>query len=209
MTPKQAGKALKGILGPILERHGFSHRRDLVFVRVHGDHLDRIGFTIFKDRIGRLRVSFGVGVRFADIEALRGNPNDTDDTPTIGVPMHFLRSPRTYFDWMLADPIDAAEIARNVEQELSARVLPFLEEHSLVDSLRASLEHDDVHEWFTLDSEQRDELLALLDFVQRGKEPAMQRLEDALARRANALAKVRYPLEKLRARLEQQSGRQG
>ena len=55
--------------------------------------------------------------------------------------------------------------------------------------------------WFTLDAEQRDELLSLLDFLRRGKHSALQRLDAALGLRAHALPKIRYPLEKLRTRL--------
>lgn len=204
MTPKQAEKALREVLEPILRPYGFQRIRDLAFVRRHDDRIDRLGFSVFKDRASKLRFSFGVGVRFPEIEALRDGAKDSDDTPTIGVPMHFLRDPRSYFDWVLSDPIDPAKVESHVLEELDARALPFVNEFSSMDALREALERDDARAWFTLDSEQRDGLLTLLDFLQRGKRAAMQRLNAALERRAGAMPKLRYPLEKLRANLEQQ-----
>lgn len=205
MTPKQAEAPLREIIEPMLRPHGFRRSGTLAFVREHQGAFERIGFSVFKDRNGKLRFSYGVGVWFGEIESLRGNSDSSEDTPTIGVPMHFLRSPRKYFDWELSAPTQPGEIEGNVREELQERALPFLRQYSSIDALRTALEKDDPHSWFTLDSEQRDELLTLIDLLQRGKEVAIQRLDAALARRASALPKTRYPLEKLRARLSQES----
>jgi hypothetical protein len=202
VTPKQAESALRGVLGPLLRAYGFEPAAPFAYLRRHFERVERIGFSVFKDRVGRLRFSLGVGILFPKLEEMRGRVDKGDDTPTVGVPMHFLREPRRYFDWAINEPIDRDALAGLVRTELESFVLPFLARYDTLDALRASLEREDASHWFTLDLDQRDEMLAVLDALQRGKPAAVQRLRAALEKRATAAPKSRRGLELLRDRFQ-------
>jgi hypothetical protein len=200
VTRKEAERKLKEVLEPLLRLHGFKRVQALVFLRHHEDRIDRLGFSTFKDRTGAVRTSFGAGIRLLGIEACRPDKQDKD-SPTIGVPMHFLQQRRSYFDWLLTQETDWAALSAEIALEIEVLALPFLDTYGNLDAVKSALESDDPKRWFTCDSTQRVELLALIDCAQGEIGKGIERLDRALRELDAAPAKTRHPLQQLRGHL--------
>lgn len=186
---------------PILRAHGFGRDRKLVFTRAKSDRVDRIGLSVFQDRMGHLRASLAAGIRFPAVEAIRGPERLPNDAPTIATPMHFLSPDRAYFDWLIDDETEGTELAANIRSEIEEHVLPFLEAYGSLSVVKSALERDDPGAWFTLDAAQREQLLALIDAAQGEGHRAIARLGATIERLESAPMKRRYPLLRLRDHL--------
>ncbi len=197
MKVKEAERHLSESVGPALERHGFIKERSADFIRRAEEHVDRIGFSVFSDRIGGIRASCGVGLRFPAVEAWR--PGDrSENAPTVAVPMHFLEPDRKYFDWILSEVTDWPAFGNEVVEAVERRALPFLDRYSSLDTVRAALESHDPRDWFTLDPTRRIETLALTHCASGELDRGVALLEKTLGDLADAPVKNRHPLIRLR-----------
>lgn len=200
MSSGKLRSRLRATADPILGARGFQNTRGLEYFRLKGtDRKERIGLSTFVDRTGTIRATLGIGIRFETVERLRRRELDPE-APTIGIPLHFLRPGRKYFDWPLRSEQDwidlETEIARGTDDaEQFLALFPSLTE------VAAALESDDPRNWFTLGPTVRTETLALIDFSRGGREAAITRLGHAIASLEDAPAKERVPLIRLRDHL--------
>lgn len=191
---------LQATADPILRGRGFQSTRGLEYFRLtSADRKERIGLSTFIDRTGTIRATLGVGIRFETVERLRRRELDPR-APTIGLPLHFLRPGRKYFDWPLRSEQDwidlEAEIARGADEaEQFLALFPSLTE------VAAALESDEPRNWFTLGPTVRVETLALIDFSKGNRAGAIGRLDRTIESLKNAPEKVRVPLVRLRDHL--------
>jgi hypothetical protein len=194
---KEAERHLGESIEVALERHGFSREGRLDFLRRAEGHVDRIGFSVFADRIGGIRASCGVGLRFPTVETWR--PGDrNENAPTVAVPLHFLEPNRKYVDWVLSEVTDWPAFGRDVVEIIERRALPFLDRYSSLDVVRAALESSDPRDWFTLDPTSRIVTLALTHCASGEVDRGVTLLDKTLGDLIDAPMKARYPLMRLK-----------
>lgn len=191
---------MQKIADPVLVARGFRHRGRLEYFRTPTqERTERIGFSVYLDRTGAARASFGVGIRFPSAERFRLESQDAR-AATVGVPMHFLFLDRKYFDWTIVESTDLVSLEKDVRLALD-RAEVFLSAYSSLEAVAAALESPEPRSWFTFDAAGRLETLALLDCARGHPEKAIQRLEAALGEPAFELEKERAPLARLKDHL--------
>lgn len=197
MKVKDAKQKIQEIIDPFLEEHGFKRKKGLEYFRVREGHVDRIGISIFADRVGGVRGTFGVGIIFPILDEWR-RTNRVPGAATIGVPMHFLLPSHNYYDWNLSEVGDWKDFGSIVCDSIEKLALPFFQKYSSLSEVKASLESTDVRDWFVLNPTQRIETLALIECASGEAEKGMARIEKALEELAEAPMKETFPLMKLK-----------
>ena len=203
MTKNEGQKVLSQLFGDRLSKYGFTGTQGLSFVRESENAQEIITFGGRVDKEGVYYFTFGVGVRFQQIERTLASDPEQRYFPTIGTPIHLLRDTRSYTEWSIAEGIDAAGVRDAVMFDIERLALPFLKEFSSLERVREKLESEFPKDWFTLDGEQRVAVLAAIDVAGEQKMQALERIERALDQLQDKPAKKRKMLERLRERLSQ------
>lgn len=201
MNRRQAEKALKEAFIPALKPFGFQFQKGLSFQRDLRECTQWITLAVYSDRLGRIRFSVGVGIRFPKVQSLLESQAEAGETATIGTPLHLLRPERTYSDWEIESLGDVEKLTPTVLQDIEKWGLPFFQMYSDPDAVKRSLESEDPRDWFTLDPERRIATLVAIECAQGHKDAALSRLDRALLQLQDAPFKKRYPLQILRERV--------
>lgn len=194
-------KPLLALLQPSFKDRGFDHLKGLSFGRGSVKAVEIISFGARRGREGVLCFSFGVGVRFPELEAVL-RPNDDDDlATTIAKPLSVLRRSAGFPEWCFDGSREPADVVHDVIGAIDEYGLPFLQSYSSMSEVSRSLQSDDPMDWFVLSPEQRLMTLAAIEHVEGRLHDALRRLESAIAAMKDAPMKTRWPIERLRERL--------
>lgn len=198
---KDGRKRLLALLGPTLKGRGFAHLKELSFGRGSPRAAEIISFGARRGGGGEFCFSFGVGVRFPEVEAILRPDGGDDLVTTIAKPLSVLKSSAGFPEWCFNCDREPGDMVREVIGDLDEYGLPFLRRYSSMSEVSRSLHSDDPRDWFVLDPEQRLMTLAAVEHVQGRPHDALRRLESAIAAMKEAPLKRRWPIEKLRERL--------
>lgn len=202
MKTQEAKELLKELVAPFLKDSGFMRKGGFSFIRTAENRVERIGFSFFRDRMGKMRFSFGVGIRFREIEQILNPKADAkDDSPTIGLPVHLLEPERIYYDWVLSNDSNLSQLKDEILGKIEKYAFTFFSTYSEIGDVLESLKSTDPRHWFALNPEQRIATMTAIEFIQGRKEAAILRLKQYIECLEERFPKKRIPLNALYDRL--------
>ena len=189
-------------LGPL----GLVHLRDLLYGRwATADILQRVAFGARHGKGGEFCFSFGVGVRFEEVEKFLP-PGDDPFSVTVSAPLSVLDTTSGGFpEWSFDGSREASAVVEEAVSTVVRLGLPFLEKYSDRAAVRQALLSDNPRDWFTLTPEQRIATLAAMEYSEGRVAEAIVRLQAALEERRDLLPSKRRVLQQVLSRLQAKS----
>ena len=197
---------LRSVVSEHLDSLGFVHLRDLLYGRwATADILQRIAFGARHGKGGEFRFSFGVGVRFEEVEKLLP-PGDDPFSTTVSAPLSVLDTSAIGFpEWSFDGSREPSIVGEEAVSTVVRLGLPFLEKYSDRAIVMQALRSENPRDWFTLTPEQRIATLAAMEYAEGRIVEAIERLHAALEERRDLLPSKRKVLQQLLSRLETKS----
>lgn len=194
---------LVSLISEPLGELGFVRLRDLLFGRrLTTGCLQRVAFGARHGKTGEFCFSFGVGVRFEDVQALLSQSEDPFAV-TVSSPLSVLNREHSGFpEWCFDGKAEPAEIVRETVTSFTHFGLPFLQENSNLEIVERALQSEDPRKWFTCTPEQRIATLAAIQYVTGRSEIAIGLVTAALEERREEMPSKRKLLHQLLARME-------
>ncbi len=203
MNIRQSKRALSGQLRGPVAAMGFNESEPLLFLRFPAGNIQQdLVFTPREKLPGVFAFGAGVGIRFAEVEAIIGAGADDQFKSTVGMPIHLLREDKSYFEWEFLAEEDLQEVVRSVVENVELYAIPFLNRFSHLPSVRQTLESHSPRDHFVLSPESRVVVLAGILCVMEGHDSAIQLLNSELTKRAGRPAKYRTELRLLKTKIE-------
>lgn len=189
-------------LGPL----GLVHLRDMLFGRrATADILQRVAFGARHGQGGEFCFSFGVGVRFEEVEKLLSSGDDPFSI-TVSAPLSVLDTTSIGFpEWSFDGSREPSEVVEEAVSTVVRLGLPFLEKYSDRLAVMQALLSDNPRNWFTLTPEQRIATLVAMEYSEGRIAEAIERLQAGLEERRDLLPSKRRVLQQLLSRLETKS----
>jgi hypothetical protein len=201
MTIRRWEERLLVEVTPAFEEIGFSFVADLSFGRTGVGTIELISLSDRLDRQGRFWFSYGVGIRFEEIEALLKSNADRLK-PTIGVPHRLLALAPQPSEWCVDRESELVGAAIEFRAAVTKWGVPFLAKFSDLRNVERSLCSERPDDWFALSPEQRLAVKAAIAAVDGRRGVALVQVRAALVDLEGALPKKRLVLERLLKSIE-------
>ena len=214
MTLKEAQRILDDFIGSIVKSFGFKGRKDKRYERFENKAVALLSLPCHISSQGVALFTIGIGLRF-DSLAEWIDEDSEEKSPTIGVPIHFLREDKTYTEWKFSNTDDLEKLHGVILKDIEQYALPYIERFSDLSKLRSVLESPNKQDWLGagLNVDSRVTVLAAIQFVQGERNSAIETLDDGLrslektlAGRTHELRKRRFKMECLRERFLKERG---
>jgi len=181
-----------------LAASGFRKESRYLIARSWGDGIAQVKCALWNDRFsGSPKAAMTFGVRFEDVQALVGQPEDDPDISTIATPSHLLHEDQRDGPWNAEQP----GLAMILFDEVQTFGVPFFQMYSNIDNVLLSLKSENPLNWFTLGPNNRLLWLFAILAVRREKDTALTLLDKEIELRRDRPYGDRWRFDQLRERI--------